>query len=54
MSRYQTGHILGAFPVRFYQTESREGQVTRVRKSHREASESKGGPVGRFSTKRWG
>ena len=30
MSRYRIGHILGAFPVRFYQTESRDGQVTRA------------------------
>jgi hypothetical protein len=42
MSRYQTGHILGAFPVRFYQTESREGQVTRVRKSHRLCAKDRG------------
>jgi len=31
MSRYQTGHILGVFPLRFYQTESRDEQVTRMR-----------------------
>jgi hypothetical protein len=42
MSRYQTGHILGVFPVRFYQTESRDGQVTRVRKSHRLCAEDRG------------
>jgi hypothetical protein len=35
MSRYQTGHIIGAFHVRFYQTQSRDGQATRVQKSHR-------------------
>jgi len=35
LSRYQTGQILGAFPVRFYQTESRDGQVTPAQKSHR-------------------
>ena len=66
MSRYQTGHILGAFPVRFYQTESRDGQVMRVRRSHRRCAKdtkhcsekskpvSRSGPVGRFSTKRRG
>jgi integrase len=38
MSRYQRGHIyeaFGAFHVRFYQTELRGGQLTRVQKSHR-------------------
>jgi hypothetical protein len=35
MSRYQTGHTLGALHVRFYQTGSRAGQITRVQKSHR-------------------
>jgi len=31
MSRYQTDQILGAFPLRFYQTDSRDEQVTRMR-----------------------
>jgi hypothetical protein len=38
MSRYQRGHIYEAFEafhVRFYQTELRGGQLTRVQKSHR-------------------
>ena len=38
MSRYQRGHIyeaFGAFHVRFYQTELRDGQLTRVQNSHR-------------------
>jgi integrase len=38
MSRYQRGHIyeaFGAFHVRFYQTELRDGQLARVQKSHR-------------------
>ncbi len=38
MSRYQHGHIyeaFGAFHVRFYQTELRDGHPTRVQKSHR-------------------
>lgn len=33
MSRYQRGHIyeaFGAFHVRFYQTEVRDGQLSRV------------------------
>ena len=38
MSRYQRGHIyeaFGAFHIRFYQTELRDGQLSRVQKSHR-------------------
>jgi len=65
MSRYQTGRILGVYPLRFYQTESRGEQVSRVR-SHRlgakdrKRSSEKSKPVSLskvrldgLSTKRW-
>jgi hypothetical protein len=38
MGRYQRGHIyeaFGAFHVRFYQNELRDGQLKRLQKSHR-------------------
>ena len=51
MSRYQTGHILGAFPLRFYQTESRDEQVTRVRRSHRLCAEGEEALLGEIEAR---
>ncbi len=52
MSRYQRGHVyeaFNAFHVQYYQTELRDGQQIRVRRSHRLCARLYESPIIRFA-----